>query len=146
MEILTTRFGPIEIAANHRVEFPAGLVGIPQLKRFVLVRDPVTSGLSWLQSMRDPAWAFALVQPRTIATGYQVRATIEQLAPIQADDSRDVDIYAILNRTVQSVTANLQAPILINRRRSLGVQLVLPDSQYPTRFVISPGAALRKSA
>jgi flagellar assembly factor FliW len=146
VEILTTRFGPITPQPQDRVEFPNGLIGVPQLKRFAIVRDAVQPSLIWLQSVRDPAWALALVPPRAIAPDYQIRATAELLRPIQVADSRDVDIYVILNRTVQSVTANLQAPILINRRRALGVQLVLSDAQYDVRYVVSVLPGLKKSA
>lgn len=149
MEILTTRFGPIQVEPQNRVEFPKGLVGVPHLKRFVLLNDPQTPRVVWLQSTRDPAWAFALVDPRSVAAAYQVRATPEQLQAIQVADSRDVDVFVTLNRTAQSFMANLQAPILINRRLALGLQLVLSDNQYPLRHVVSFGkdpAALRRSA
>lgn len=146
MEILTTRFGPVTVAPRDQVHFPNGLVGIRQLKRFVTITDPQAPSLIWLQSTRDPAWALALMPPRLIVPEYQVRATAQQLEPIRAADSNDVDVYVILNRTVLSVTANLQAPILINRRELLGVQLVLSDSQYETRYEVTPLAASRKSA
>ena len=146
MEVLTTRFGPVPFAPENRVEFPTGLVGVPQLKRFVLIRDPKVANLTWLQSTRDPAWAMALMPPRLIVLGYQARASLDQLRPIQATESRNVDVFVTLNRTVQHVTANLQAPILINRRNNLGVQIVLSDSQYDVRHVINQQAALRKSA
>jgi flagellar assembly factor FliW len=146
VEIITTRFGPVTVAEDARVEFPAGLVGVPQLKRYVTIRDPQVPALTWLQSIRDPAWALALMSPRSALPDYQVRATLEQLQPIQVSDSRDVDVYVTLNRTVQSITANLQAPILINRRRGLGVQLVLAESRYDMRHVIKLVAVLRKSA
>ena len=146
MEILTTRFGPVTIRLEDRVEFPRGLVGVPHLRRFVTIRDPKVSGLTWLQSTRDPAWALALVSPRSFVTGYQVRSTPEHLQTIQVADSRDVDVYVTLNRTVQSYSVNLQAPILINRQRSIGMQLVLSDAQYSVRHLVNLGAELRKSA
>ena len=146
MEILTTRFGPIPAEAHDQVEFPGGLVGLRQLKRFLTVRDPVASDLVWLQSMRDPAWALALISPRIVLPSYQIRATPEQLAPIRATDSRDVDVYAVLNRTNGTLTANLQAPILINRRLGLGLQLVLTDSQYDLRHAVVLGTTIRQSA
>lgn len=146
MDILTTRFGPIQARPQDRVEFPKGLIGVPHLKRFVLLNDPQTPRLVWLQSTRDPAWAFALVDPRSVAPTYQVRSTPEQLQAIQVAESRDVDVFVTLNRTAQSFIANLQAPILINRRLALGLQLVLSDTQYPLRQVVNFPAALRKSA
>lgn len=146
MDVLTTRFGPISVRPEDVIEFPKGLVGIPQLRRFVLLRDAETVGLNWLQSARDPAWALALVPPRTIEPTYQIRASIDQLTCIQATDARDVDVFVALNRTVQNYFANMQAPIAVNRRLKLGVQLVLSDARYAVRHVVNFGVALRKSA
>lgn len=146
MEIMTTRFGPIRAQAQDRVEFPLGLVGLRHLKRFVAVRDPQTPNLRWLQSTRDPAWALALVAPRAVLADYQIRATADELASIQVEDRRDVDIYVILNRSAGVLTANMQAPVLINRRRALGMQLVLSDAHYQVRQLINLGASLKKSA
>jgi flagellar assembly factor FliW len=146
MEILTTRFGPICVEPEDRVEFPRGLVGVPHLRRFVVWNDPQVTSLRWLQSTRDPSWAFALVEPRQLVPTYQVRATPEQLAALQIAESRDIEVYVTLNRTVQSSLVNLQAPILINRRSSLGMQLVLSDTRYPVRYALNYAAVLRKSA
>jgi flagellar assembly factor FliW len=146
MEILTTRFGPIRVESQDRVEFPRGLVGIPHLRRFVLWPDPQAPSVLWLQSTRDPSWALALVEPRLLVPTYQVRATTQQLAALQIDESREVEVYVTLNQTAQNPTVNLQAPILINRRSSLGMQLVLSDTRYPVRYALNYPAALRKSA
>lgn len=146
MEILTTRFGPIDSTPQDRFEFPRGLVGMPHLRRFVLWTDPQVRSIRWLQSTRDPSWAMALVEPRLVVPTYQVRATPEQLAALQITESTDVEVYVTLNRTVQSSMVNLQAPILINRRSSLGVQLVLSDTRYPVRYVLNYPADLRMSA
>ncbi len=146
MEILTTRFGPVTINAQDRVEFPKGLVGVAQLKRFALVADPQVRGLTWLQSTRDPVWALALVSPRVFVPDFAIRTTPDQLRPIQLESAGDADVYVTLNRTVQNFTVNLQAPIIIHRRRSLGMQLVLSDSQFSVRHTINFGAPLRMSA
>jgi flagellar assembly factor FliW len=146
MEVMTTRFGPIRIDMQDRVEFPRGLVGVTYLRQFVLWDDPHTPSLRWLQSTRDPSWAFALIEPRQVVPSYQIRATPEQLAALNTVDTRDVEIYVTLNRTAQSSVVNLQAPILINRRNSLGMQLVLSDTRYPVRYVLRNPAVLRKSA
>jgi flagellar assembly factor FliW len=121
-------------------------VGIPHLRRFALIQDPVRPEIVWLQSTRDPAWAFALVSPRLINAEYQVRATAEQLQALQVTDYSEVEVYVALNRTATSVTANLQAPILIHRRRTLGMQLVLSDSRFSVRQSVGVGAELRRSA
>jgi flagellar assembly factor FliW len=146
VEILTTRFGPITIRPEDRVEFPKGLVGVPHLKRFALVPDPQACGLVWLQSTRDPAWALALVAPRSFTPNYVIRATPEHLRPIQADSGQDVEVFVTLSRTVQSFTLNLQAPFLIHRARGLGMQLVLSDSKYSVRHEVTLRTPMRMSA
>jgi flagellar assembly factor FliW len=143
---MTTRFGPILVDPKDRVDFPRGLVGIPHLRRFVLWPDPQVPSVRWLQSTRDPSWALALIEPRQVVPGYQVRATAQQLAALQISESGDIEVFVTLNQTVQSSLVNLQAPILINRRRSLGMQLVLSDTRYPVRYALNYPAALRKSA
>mgnify|MGYP001591454758 CR=1 FL=1 len=70
MEILTTRFGPIQVEPRNRVEFPKGLVGVPHLKRFVLLNDPLTPRLTWLQSTRDPAWTSSKFAGRVERGGF----------------------------------------------------------------------------
>jgi len=146
MEILTTRFGPVAVAMQDRVDFPRGLVGIPQLKRFVLIPDPQLASLLWLQSAREPSWALAMIEPRRVVPTYQVRTAPEQLKSLQIADPGEIEVWVALNRTTQSFTANLQAPILINRRRSVGLQLVLSDTRYLVRYEIDCLPSLRKCA
>jgi flagellar assembly factor FliW len=146
MEVLTTRFGPIQVDLQDRVEFPRGIVGMPHLRRFVIWNDPEVPAVRWLQSTREPGWALAMLEPRLVVPTYQVRATPDQLSALQITESNDVEVFVTLNRTVQSSLVNLQAPILINRRSCLGMQLVLSDTRYPVRYALNYPAALRKSA
>jgi flagellar assembly factor FliW len=146
VDVATTRFGRVTLDPRDRVDFPKGLIGLPRIKRFATILDPSTPGLLWLQSLRDPALAMAIVPPRTIIRQYQVRTTLEQLGPIRLSEKRDVEIYVVLNQTVQCLIVNLRAPILINTRNRLGMQLPMTDSRYSLRHVIRPKIVTRKSA
>jgi flagellar assembly factor FliW len=145
MQVLTTRFGPTTVEWQDRVEFPYGLIGLPHVRRFVRIPDPVESSITWLQSVRDPAWALALVSPRRIQPAYQVHSSVEELQVIELADPRDVDVYVALSHQHGMLTANLRAPILINRYRGLGTQLAL-EEPLSVRQPVHRLAELRKSA
>ena len=146
MEILTSRFGPVTLDAQARLVFPNGFVGLSRLSRFVAFPDPEVPELTWLQSTRDPAWAMAIVSPRTILPRYQLRVASKQLEAIRPLSSGEVNVYVTLNETAHGVVANMQAPILINRRLGLGMQLSLSDSRYRLRQQVCHRQIRRKSA
>ena len=54
VNIVTTRFGLIQAPESDLVRIPEGLVGFRTFTQFVLLPDPVVSGLVWLQSVTAP--------------------------------------------------------------------------------------------
>ena len=71
MNIVTTRFGLIQVSESDLIRIPEGLVGFRAFTQFVQLPDPVVAGLSWLQSVTAPDLAFGLVAPpwRSATTG-----------------------------------------------------------------------------
>ncbi len=54
MNIVTTRFGLIQVQESDLFRIPDGLVGFRAFTQFALLPDPVTAGLTWLQSATAP--------------------------------------------------------------------------------------------
>lgn len=57
----TRLFGTVDIAEDKILEFPMGLIGFENLKKFAIIYDSdreERSKISWLQSMEEPAWHF----------------------------------------------------------------------------------------
>ena len=71
MNIVTTRFGLIQVQESDLFRIPDGLVGFRAFTQFVLLTDPVTAGLTWLQSATAAELAFGLIAPpwRSATTG-----------------------------------------------------------------------------
>ena len=63
LKVKTTRFGDIEVKEDDVVKLPAGLIGFPELKRYVLLDHDKDSPFKWLQSLDDGAIAFVLINP-----------------------------------------------------------------------------------
>ena len=54
----TTRFGDQEAPVDMIVEFPDGLLGFPDCRRFIIVQNPSGGPFQWLQSIDEPGLAF----------------------------------------------------------------------------------------
>ena len=62
----TTRFGNLEVDDDRLIQLQDGLLGFPDLKRFVLM-DYKDTVLKWFQSVDDPDVAFIVVDPSLVA-------------------------------------------------------------------------------
>ncbi len=146
MRITTSRFGPIEIEADSVIEFPTGLPGLEECRRWVLLADPRNEALAWLQSVARAEVALPVVSPRRFVQGYQLRVTRRELAALELDDLKTAEVLAIVGRADRAMTLNLKAPVVINLERRLGRQ-VIANGDLPVRYELgSEGPAFRRSA
>ncbi|HRP08859.1 MAG TPA: flagellar assembly protein FliW [Gemmatimonadales bacterium] len=115
--IETRRFGTLAVPADAMLEFPNGLPGFGEMRRFVLL--PVRDDLGWLQSAEHPALAFLLVRPwRVVAGAFDGDASAWAVVAIGTDPARS--------------SANLMAPVRIDPSAGTGEQTILTDTAWPT--------------
>ena len=132
--------GPLEIRADTVITFPAGLPGFVSLRRFALV-ETQRDDLVWLQSVDDSELTFLLADPFAVVPGFEVELPAADLAALGGADAHQ----SLLVLTVVQLdgghptTANLQSPVVIDRERRVGRQVVLPDSRYGMHHPISIG-------
>lgn len=135
MNIVTTRFGSIEVRESDLVRVPEGLIGFRSFTQYALLPDPHVAGLSWLQSTTSPDLAFGLVAPPSHAVDYRVEIRPGDRTALELDDERHALVYVILNRGEGGgLTVNLQGPVVVNPVGRLARQLVLTSSRYAVRF------------
>ena len=144
MNIVTTRFGVVPVTEAEIIRIPEGLVGFRSFTQFVLLPDPVVTGLSWLQSVTAPDLAFGLIAPPLAISDYRAELRPADRAALELDEERSALTYVILNRGEGGgLTVNLQGPLVFNPVRRLGRQLVLTSSRYAVRYPLeSPAPAL----
>ncbi|MGI6037267.1 MAG: flagellar assembly protein FliW [Limnochordia bacterium] len=138
MLIETSRFGPLEVDVDEIIEFPAGILGFEDYKKYVLLEHKPGSHFRYLQSMEEPELTFVLIDPRSFRPDYRVELSSSSLGELQVTEASEVEVYAIVTipGEVTAMTANLQAPVLINTGVRLGQQIVLTDGQYGLRHKI----------
>ncbi|MBI1321892.1 hypothetical protein GC170_01705 [bacterium] len=142
MNVMTSRFGPLEVEENDIVRLTEGPVGFRSSTRFVLLADQQVEGLYWLQSLDTPDLAFALVPPGEGLDNYHVDVRSGDRAALALEDAQEPDIFLILNRNEAGVlTVNLQGPMVFNLSKRLGRQMVLTSSRHSVRHPLGEPAS-----
>ncbi len=133
MQIQTTRFGLVEIDDQRIMVFPQGMVGFPSCQRFALIQTNDEGVFFWMQSLDRSELAFVVCDPRTFVPDYRVPVKLEELQVIDLKHQEDAQVLVIVNKVDNTLTGNLQGPLVINAKNLTGKQLVLSDKRYTTR-------------
>jgi len=123
----TTRFGVLEADEEKIINFSDGLVGLPDLKRFILI-DHKDTPLKWLQAVDDPDIAFIVASPDIIVDGYSTDLDRTVKNYLQLENENDIVVLVILRVSGEDVIANFQGPLVINACSRKGVQTILERS------------------
>lgn len=148
---MTTQFDPTVIAEqveeSSPIEFPAGLIGLEEWRRFVLVAHPESGPLCLLQSLDDARMSLIVVDPQQLVADYQIALSEADVQALQLPTGQKqpalagvkVGIYCILSVQAEPfmATANLLGPVVINWQAGLGRQVILSNSGYDPRFAIT---------
>lgn len=141
MQVRTTRFGTVEIADDRVITFPRGLLGFSEHKRFCLLEPAEDSAFFWLQSVEDPTLAFVVTDPSFFVPEYSVPIRAEQMGELGMSKLEDAQVFVIVNKVDQTLTGNLQGPLVINTLTRNGEQFVLAEKRWNTRHpLVSIGA------
>lgn len=137
MRVQTKTQGIVDVQDEHIVTVPSGLFGFEEYTDFALVESEYQPFV-WLQSLQDKNLAFLLIDPFIICEDYEADIDDKALAAIGIQDPSDVIVLAVV--TVpgdgRAVTANLQGPLVVNRRNRQCMQAILGDTKYTTKYSI----------
>jgi len=145
VNIRTRHFGEVTVPDDQLLLFPEGIVGFETLKRYALLNNPNEQPFEWLQSVEDPEIAFVLVDPLLFLTTYDFEVDDETISLLDIRDPAEIKLSALvtLRHDYTKMTANLLAPIVVNRANLRARQLVLHNSGYVTNhpiFGAKPGS------
>ncbi len=107
------------------ISFAEGLIGLPDMRRAVLISMNELEPFRWLASLESESTRFIVVDPNLIFSGYDpFDSSIKNSSPVQT--------LAIVKVSSdwQKTTINLRAPIVIDPATNRGSQQILSDSQY----------------
>ncbi|MGI6574701.1 MAG: flagellar assembly protein FliW [bacterium] len=137
MELNTSHFGKLNINPANIISFPVGLPGFPEQRRFVIIKRRQEMPIAWLQSVDDGNLTFAVADPGDFITAYQPRFGQGDLVGLGLKSLDEAMLLAILvlSSDPYEITANLQAPVVINPVKKLGAQLILAE-EWPLKYYL----------
>jgi flagellar assembly factor FliW len=123
-------------AAVQPLTLSEPLPGFPQHRDYVLVRADAEGVLYWLQSAAPEGPRFLAVPPAPFFPDYSPALPAAVCTELDLPDRSTADLYClvtVLGGDVQSATANLRAPLVVNPLTRRARQVVLADGGHPIR-------------
>lgn len=114
------------------ITFDEGLIGLPHLRRMVLVRQESIAPFMWLASLDDAQAAFLVVNPPALFPHYQplVSPEISLRLGLAADEKPLTLAIVMIMPDWTASTINLRAPLLVCARTMRSAQIVLTETTY----------------
>ena len=148
MEKITTRFGEIEYNPENLLKFPAGLIGFPNLRNFIVMPNKKEGPLFWIQSIDDPSFAFVLTDPTNFFLDYHVAPDNIERQLLHIDENEPYYVLTVVTVPPdQDITLNLAAPIIFSPKTNRALQVILENSTYTSKTPLpklSPADAAAK--
>jgi flagellar assembly factor FliW len=126
-------------AAGDVVCLPDGLPGFPHCRRFVIVSSDDLAPLIGLQGLDEDRPSFLAIDPRLVLPAFEARLSAVARDRLDAAAGDPLLWLALVHVERDRVLVNLQAPVVINPARMLGIQLIDADGPYSTHHELLRG-------
>ena len=142
MKFETSRFGTLDISEKEIVRFPEGLYGFEKETEFTLLpfNPNVESPMEWMQSLKSTHLAFVITNPYLYLPDYKLKLSEEdkKRVELEDDDLHLTRAIVTIPENYYEMTANLIAPLVINKEKGIAKQFVLTNMNYDTRHYLLP--------
>ena len=143
MKFTLPRFGSeeIEIDPDTIIEFPVGIPGFEDCRRFKLFHcEGKDSSVFWLQSLDETDVVFSLTDPDLLGISYNLMLDDDEQQTLRISPEDDLQIAVILSRpttedgaAIGGTRAHMRAPVVINVTKRVALQKLLTDAEVPIR-------------
>lgn len=140
----TRNFGRVSYEPQTAVQFPRGLPGFENRKRFLALQFDDSKPLVFLQSLDDPALCFITLPVFTIDPAYRLSVEADDRAVLGLPPEqvltigRDILCLVIVSVQETGPTANLLAPIVVSLANLQAVQTIQANSGYSHQHSLVP--------
>lgn len=136
MIVKTSRFGDKEVPDEALLTFPEGVIGFRDATRFVMFECSDDGLFKWLQSCDRPDLAFVICEASAIVANYQILLGEKERQVLKLEKPEDavVCLILVIPKDPSEATANLLGPLVFNAETRLGMQIVVVNPNYSTRY------------
>jgi flagellar assembly factor FliW len=113
------------------------MAGFPAHRDFVLVRLHEEGLLYALTSVRDPEVRFLVAPPEPFFPDYAPELENDVFAALNTKDPDRLLLMVVISAGIEETTANLLAPIVVDRDSHRAIQVVLTGSDMPIRAILN---------
>jgi flagellar assembly factor FliW len=119
------------------IDMAVPMPGFPAHREFVLVRLHEEGLLYAFTSTDDPELRFLVAPPEPFFPDYAPEIENDVLAALNTKDPDRLLLLVVITAGVNETTANLLAPIVVDRDSRRAMQVVLTGSGMPIRAVMN---------
>ena len=133
-----SRLVSLPIRPEHIFHFPLGLPAFEDFKNYVFTIKPDTSPFMFMNAIEPAGLTFVCVDPFLVHPRYAPRIGLADQEFLHATRPEDILLLSIVTvrPDVRETTANLQGPLAINMKTSMGKQIICEGQSYPVRHRI----------
>lgn len=141
MKLNTKCHGVLEYNEKDIIIFKKGVPGFEYLKKFILAPVEENNLFYVLHSIEDKNIGIIVTSPFSVLRDYEFELGEDKTAELKIKSIEDVFIVntVTLDSSLENITINLKAPIVINIKESIGEQLILDRVEYPIKYPLFKG-------
>ena len=119
------------------IDMAVPMPGFPAHRQFVLVRLNDDGLLYAFTSIDDPELRFLVAPPEPFFPDYAPEVENEVFAALNTKDPDRLLVMVVITAGVNETTANLLAPIIVDRDSHRAIQVVLNGTNMPVRAIMN---------
>ncbi|NCC52780.1 MAG: flagellar assembly protein FliW [Spartobacteria bacterium] len=132
------RLVSLPVHSENVFHFPEGLPAFENVKEFVFLCKPDSRPFFFMHALDPADLAFVCIDPFLVTPDYSPRIPDSDVKFLHLESPEEAFIANIVTvtRDMRDITVNLQGPIVVNIRASLGKQIICDGQKYPVRYRI----------
>lgn len=137
MEVNTVFNKTIKVNENEIITFKDPIGTNNNLAKFIIIEGKNDSLILWLQSLENSSYALPILEPTFFYPEYPIRLLPLELQSLDLKSLSEANVYCVITASkgaIQNMTANLKAPIVINRETNIARQIALQDNKLELEY------------
>ena len=128
-------FDELVYSEDDIITFSSGIPGFESIKKYVMVKSDDFEPFQWLSAADGTKIRFAIINPMLFKPDYSPDIKKWQLEELAIENKEDILLFTLvtINEDPAKSTVNLVGPIIINKAKKVGKQVILEDDTYSTR-------------
>lgn len=133
MRIKTSKFGEVDFDEKSIINFPNGIYGFENERKFIILNFG-HKDFFWLQSLTNPEVSLLITEPFWFFPGYD-EILKNKLFSFKINPNRYMVFTSVyISRKEKRIFSNIAAPFLIDKNRSVGIQLIIDELKEITNI------------